>query len=53
MLAEPLAITLLVIEAFERLDVPYLIGGSLASALHGTAWAMKSPTGSGGIFWVY
>jgi len=37
MLAEPLAITLLVIEAFERLDVPYLIGGSLASALYGTA----------------
>ncbi|HEX7973504.1 MAG TPA: hypothetical protein VF498_03775 [Anaerolineales bacterium] len=37
MLAEPLAITLLVIDAFERLEVPYLIGGSLASALHGTA----------------
>ena len=37
MLAEPLAVTLLVIEAFERLNIPYLIGGSLASALHGTA----------------
>lgn len=37
MLAEPLAVTLLVIEAFEKLEVPYLIGGSLASALHGTA----------------
>jgi hypothetical protein len=37
MLAEPLAITLLVIDAFEKLEVPYLIGGSLASALHGTA----------------
>lgn len=36
MLAEPLAITLLVIDAFERLEVPYMIGGSLASALHGT-----------------
>ena len=37
MLAEPLAITLLVIDAFESLGVPYLIGGSMASALHGTA----------------
>ncbi len=37
MLAEPLAVTLLVIDAFERLNVPYMIGGSLASALHGTA----------------
>ena len=37
MLAEPLSITLLVIEAFEKLNVSYLIGGSLASALHGTA----------------
>ncbi len=37
MLAEPLTITLLVIDAFEKLSVPYLIGGSLASALHGTA----------------
>ena len=37
MLAEPLVVTLLVIEAFEKLNIPYLIGGSLASALHGTA----------------
>lgn len=37
MLAEPLAVTLLVIDAFEKLNVPYLIGGSLASAVHGTA----------------
>jgi hypothetical protein len=37
MLAEPLAITLLVIDAFDKLGVPYLIGGSMASALHGTA----------------
>lgn len=37
MLAEPIAVTLLVIDAFERLNISYLIGGSLASALHGTA----------------
>ena len=37
MLAEPLVVTLLVIDAFEKLNIPYLIGGSLASALHGTA----------------
>ncbi len=36
MLPETLAVTLLVIGAFEELNVPYLIGGSLASALHGT-----------------
>lgn len=35
MLTEPLAVTLLVTEALESLDVPYLIGGSLASTLHG------------------
>ena len=39
MLAEPIAVTLLVIEALEALDVPYLIGGSLASAVHGVARA--------------
>ena len=37
MLTEPLAVTLLVIEALEKLGVPYFIGGSMASALHGTA----------------
>jgi hypothetical protein len=37
MLAEPLAVTLLVIDAFDKLGVPYMIGGSLASALYGTA----------------
>lgn len=37
MLAEPLVITLMVINAFETLGVPYMIGGSLASAFHGTA----------------
>lgn len=37
MLSEPVAVTLLVIEALEALGVPYLIGGSLASAVHGVA----------------
>ncbi len=35
MLAEPLAVTMAVIDALDALEVPYLIGGSLASALHG------------------
>jgi len=35
MLAEPVAVTLLVTHTLETLGVPYLIGGSLASALHG------------------
>lgn len=39
MLSEPVAVTLLVIEALEELAVPYLIGGSLASAVHGVARA--------------
>lgn len=39
MLSEPIAVTLLVIDALETLDVPYLIGGSLASAVHGVARA--------------
>jgi len=39
MLSEPIAVTLLVIEALEVLDVEYLIGGSLASAVHGVARA--------------
>ena len=37
MLTEPLAVMILVIDAFDNLGVQYLIGGSLASALHGTA----------------
>ncbi len=37
--SEPIAATLLVIDALERLGVPYLIGGSLASAVHGVARA--------------
>jgi hypothetical protein len=32
---EPIAVTLLVIDAMDALGVPYLIGGSLASAVHG------------------
>lgn len=39
MLPEPVAVTLLVIEALDTLGVPYLIGGSLASAVHGVARA--------------
>jgi hypothetical protein len=35
MLSEPIQITLKVIRAFEHLEIPYLIGGSLASAVHG------------------
>jgi hypothetical protein len=35
MLPEPIATTLLVIDALEALGVPYFIGGSLASAVHG------------------
>lgn len=35
MTSEPIAVTLLVTEALEALDVPYFVGGSLASALHG------------------
>jgi hypothetical protein len=37
MLAEPLAVTLQVINTLNSLHVPYWIGGSLASALHGVA----------------
>jgi hypothetical protein len=35
MLSEPIQVTLKVVMAFERLEIPYLIGGSLASALYG------------------
>jgi hypothetical protein len=37
MLAEPLEVTLQVIEVLNALTVPYWIGGSLAAALHGVA----------------
>lgn len=39
MLPEPIGVTLLVIEVLEALDVPYLIGGSLASAIYGVVRA--------------
>lgn len=35
MLSEPIQVTLKVVTAFNRLEIPYLIGGSLASAVHG------------------
>jgi hypothetical protein len=35
MLTEPIAVTLLVADTLDALGVPYAIGGSLASALHG------------------
>jgi len=35
MLPEQLAVTMLVVDALETLGVPYAIGGSFASALHG------------------
>lgn len=39
MLTEPVQATLLVVEALEALGVRYLIGGSLASAVHGVVRA--------------
>ena len=39
MLAEPIAATMMVIEALEALGVPYLIAGSMASAVHGVVRA--------------
>ena len=38
-LPEPIAVTLIVIDVLEQLDIPYVIGGSLASTQHGTARA--------------
>lgn len=37
MLPEFINVLMSVIEVFERLQIPYLVGGSLASALHGVA----------------
>ncbi len=34
---EPFGIIILVIDAFDKLNIPYFIGGSLASAIHGSA----------------
>jgi len=39
MLPEPIAVTLQVADALERVGVPYLIGGSLASTIHGVVRA--------------
>jgi hypothetical protein len=36
---DPIEVTLLVIQALEQLGVPYLIGGSFASAIHGVVRA--------------
>ena len=43
--SEPLAVTLLVIDALERLGMPCPISGSLASAVHGVARATRTLTG--------
>lgn len=37
MAPEPIAVTLRVIEVLDALDAPYVIGGSLASSVHGVA----------------
>ena len=34
-LAEPIQVTQLIVKVFDRLQIPYLVGGSLASSLHG------------------
>ncbi len=34
-LAEPIQVTQLIADVFDRLKIPYLVGGSLASSLHG------------------
>ena len=34
-LAEPIQVTQLLAKVFDRLQIPYLVGGSLASSLHG------------------
>ena len=39
MLSDPIRVTLLVTQALEQLRVPYLVGGSLASAVHGVVRA--------------
>jgi hypothetical protein len=36
MLPEPIRVTVLVTQVFEKLKIPYLIGGSLASTIYGT-----------------
>lgn len=39
MLTEPIRVTLLVVEALNGLNIPYFVGGSLATAVHGVARA--------------
>jgi hypothetical protein len=39
MLTEPIRVTLLVTSVLENLNIPYFIGGSLATAVHGVARA--------------
>jgi hypothetical protein len=39
MLTEPIRVTLLVVEVLNSLNIPYFIGGSLATAVHGVARA--------------
>ena len=34
-LAEPIQVTQLIAKAFDRLQIPYFVGGSVASSLHG------------------
>lgn len=34
-LADPILVTILIVDVFDKLNVPYLVGGSLASSLHG------------------
>ena len=35
MLPEPISVTVLVTHVFEKLKIPYLIGGSMASTIYG------------------
>lgn len=51
MLAEPLAVTLQVIDVLEMLSAPYWIGGSLAAALHGVARATLDTDLVAGLTW--
>jgi hypothetical protein len=37
MLPESISVLMMVVEVFEHLHIPYLVGGSMASALHGVA----------------
>jgi hypothetical protein len=39
MLTEPIAVTMKVVDVLETLDIPYFIGGSMATAVHGVARA--------------